>query len=116
MSRPGAPDRRYLLHGWTEHRWRAYGRAVGRQKGAGPFAGRSFPNLRHRFVAHLHLKMSAFTSTFSGVTIRSSLDYETGLSNVSFELSPGDLFLVRIERENERLPLADAMQGLAEVK
>jgi phospholipid/cholesterol/gamma-HCH transport system ATP-binding protein len=57
--------------------------------------------------------MSVSTSTFSRVTIRSGPDYETGLSDVSFELNRGDLFLVRIERENERLPLADAMQGLA---
>jgi phospholipid/cholesterol/gamma-HCH transport system ATP-binding protein len=57
--------------------------------------------------------MSISTSTFSGVTIRSGMDYETGLSDVSFALSRGDLFVVRIERENERLPLADAMQGLA---
>jgi len=49
---------------------------------------------------------------FSGVTVRSSPEYETGLSNVCFELGAGDLLLVRIERENERLPLADASQGL----
>src|SRR4051812_10017294 len=59
--------------------------------------------------------MSASTSKFSKVTIGSGGDYETGLSDVSFELNPGDLFLVRIERENERLPLADAMQGLADI-
>jgi phospholipid/cholesterol/gamma-HCH transport system ATP-binding protein len=60
--------------------------------------------------------MSASISTFSRVTIPPGLDYETGLSDVSFELSAGSLFLLRIERENERLPVADAMQGLAEVK
>jgi phospholipid/cholesterol/gamma-HCH transport system ATP-binding protein len=49
---------------------------------------------------------------FSGVTVRSSPEYETGLSNVCFEIGAGDLLLVRIERENERLPLADASQGL----
>jgi phospholipid/cholesterol/gamma-HCH transport system ATP-binding protein len=49
---------------------------------------------------------------FSDVTISASSHYETGLTNVSFELAPGDLLLVRIERENERLPLADASQGL----
>ena len=49
---------------------------------------------------------------FSGVTVRSSPGYETGLSNVCFEIGAGDLLLVRIERENERLPLADASQGL----
>lgn len=49
---------------------------------------------------------------FSEVTTESSPRYETGLWNVSFELNPGDLLLVRIEREDERLPLADATEGL----
>jgi phospholipid/cholesterol/gamma-HCH transport system ATP-binding protein len=49
---------------------------------------------------------------FGSVTVDSSSDYETGLWNVSFRLNPGDLLLVRIERENERLPLADASEGL----
>jgi len=51
--------------------------------------------------------------TFGNVTVASSPDYETGLWNISFTLNPGDLLLVRIERENERLPLADAAEGLA---
>jgi phospholipid/cholesterol/gamma-HCH transport system ATP-binding protein len=59
--------------------------------------------------------MSASTSSFSKVTISSSADFETGLSDVTFELGRGNLFLLRMERENERLPLADAMQGLVEV-
>jgi len=49
---------------------------------------------------------------FDDVTIESSPHYETELWNVSFELNRGDLLLVRIERENERLPLADATEGL----
>jgi len=49
---------------------------------------------------------------FSDVTIESSPHYETGLWNSSFELKQGDLLLVRMERENERLPLADATEGL----
>src|SRR4051812_15425504 len=56
--------------------------------------------------------MNAPILNFADVTIRSSSEYETGLSNASFTLAPGDLLLVRIERENERLPLADASQGL----
>lgn len=56
--------------------------------------------------------MSAHILNFTDVTIASSPQYETGLSGASFALSPGDLLLVRIERENERLPLADAAQGL----
>ena len=50
---------------------------------------------------------------FSDVTIESCAQYEFGLSNVSFELQAGELWLVRIEREDERLPLADAAEGLA---
>jgi phospholipid/cholesterol/gamma-HCH transport system ATP-binding protein len=50
---------------------------------------------------------------FDDVTIESGPHYETGLWNSSFELQQGSLLLVRIERENERLPLADATQGLA---
>jgi phospholipid/cholesterol/gamma-HCH transport system ATP-binding protein len=50
---------------------------------------------------------------FDDVTIPSSPHYETELWDVSFELNQGDLLLVRIERENERLPLADAATGLA---
>ena len=49
---------------------------------------------------------------FSEVTIESSADYETGLSHTSLELNPGALLLLRIERENERLPVADAAEGL----
>jgi phospholipid/cholesterol/gamma-HCH transport system ATP-binding protein len=49
---------------------------------------------------------------FSDATIPSSRHYETELWKLSFELQAGDLLLVRIERENERLPLADATAGL----
>ncbi len=49
---------------------------------------------------------------FGNVTIESGPHYETGLWQISFALNPGDLLLVRIERENERLPLADATEGL----
>jgi phospholipid/cholesterol/gamma-HCH transport system ATP-binding protein len=49
---------------------------------------------------------------FNDVTIESSPYYETGLWKSSFEINPGGLLLVRIEREDERLPLADATEGL----
>jgi phospholipid/cholesterol/gamma-HCH transport system ATP-binding protein len=49
---------------------------------------------------------------FSEVTIESGPQYETGLWNTSFDLHQGELLLVRMERENERLPLADATEGL----
>jgi phospholipid/cholesterol/gamma-HCH transport system ATP-binding protein len=49
---------------------------------------------------------------FNDVTIESSPSYETGLWNSSFKIDSGELLLVRIEREDERLPLADATEGL----
>ena len=49
---------------------------------------------------------------FTNVTVPASPHYETDLWNISLELNSGDLLLVRIERENERLPLADAAEGL----
>jgi phospholipid/cholesterol/gamma-HCH transport system ATP-binding protein len=57
--------------------------------------------------------MPASIVKFGIVTVPSSAQYETGLSNITFTLDQGDLLLVRIERENERLPLADATEGLA---
>src|SRR6185295_9382219 len=57
--------------------------------------------------------MNSAILKFDDVTIQASPDYETELWNVSFELNRGDLLLVRIDRENERLPLADAATGLA---
>lgn len=48
----------------------------------------------------------------SDLTIESGPHYETGLGDVSFELKTGELLLLHIERENERLPLADASEGL----
>src|SRR5687768_5443694 len=60
--------------------------------------------------------MSASILQFSNATVPSSAQYETGLSDVSFQLGPGDLLLVRIERENERLPIADASQGLVQME
>ncbi len=57
--------------------------------------------------------MPASIVKFGNVTVQSSAQYETGLSNIAFALNQGDLLLVRIERENERLPLADATEGLA---
>jgi len=53
---------------------------------------------------------------FDDVTIPSSPHYETELWDVSFELNRGELLLVRIERENERLPLADAATGLTRAR
>ena len=50
---------------------------------------------------------------FHDATVESGPLYETGMWNISFELNPGDLFLLRLEGEIERLPLADAAEGLA---
>jgi phospholipid/cholesterol/gamma-HCH transport system ATP-binding protein len=49
---------------------------------------------------------------FSDVTLESGDQYETGLWSSSFQLDQGELLLVRLERENERLALADAAEGL----
>ena len=57
------------------------------------------------------MNISTSILKFSGVTVESSPHYETELWNIFFTLNPGDLLLVRIERENERLPLADASEG-----
>ena len=46
------------------------------------------------------------------VTVESGSDYETGLWNSSLHIHRGELLLVRLERENERLPLADVTEGL----
>src|SRR5687767_14098180 len=86
--------------------------AGGRQESVGALAGGAVFDIGHRFFPHLQQSMSAPILTFAEVTIRSSSQYGTGLANASFALNPGDLLLVRIERENERLPLADAAQGL----
>jgi phospholipid/cholesterol/gamma-HCH transport system ATP-binding protein len=59
------------------------------------------------------MNASATILKFGNVTVPASAQYETGLWNISFELNSGELLLVRIERENERLPLADAAEGLA---
>ncbi len=56
--------------------------------------------------------MNASILKFDDVTIEPGSHYETELSNASLELNQGDLLLVRLERENERLPLADAAEGL----
>ena len=58
------------------------------------------------------MNASSSVLKFGHVTVPASLHYETGLWNISFELNSGELLLVRIERENERLPLADAAEGL----
>lgn len=46
------------------------------------------------------------------VTVNSNRWYETGLSDVSFSLGEGELLLVLLERENDRIPLADTVAGL----
>src|SRR4051794_8399909 len=58
------------------------------------------------------MKTSVSIVKFGNVSVPSNSQFETGLWNISFELNAGELLLVRIERENERLPLADATEGL----
>lgn len=49
---------------------------------------------------------------FDNVAVESHAIYESGIWDVRFTLAPGDLLLVRLEREHRRLPLADAAEGL----
>lgn len=58
------------------------------------------------------MNLSPAILKFQEVTVESAALYETGLSNSSFELNAGELLLLRLERENERLPIADAAEGL----
>ena len=46
------------------------------------------------------------------VSVPSGSQYETALDGISFELCPGELLMARLERENERVPLADTAEGL----
>jgi phospholipid/cholesterol/gamma-HCH transport system ATP-binding protein len=50
---------------------------------------------------------------FHDAEVETGPPYETGMGNINFELNPGDLFLLQLEHEIERLPLADAAAGLA---
>jgi phospholipid/cholesterol/gamma-HCH transport system ATP-binding protein len=49
------------------------------------------------------------------VTVQSGQDYDTGVWNLSLSLTAGELALIRLERSNLRVPIADAAQGLADV-
>jgi phospholipid/cholesterol/gamma-HCH transport system ATP-binding protein len=48
------------------------------------------------------------------VTVETGRSYDSGVWNVSLRMAAGELALVRLERSNPRLPIADAAQGLAE--
>jgi phospholipid/cholesterol/gamma-HCH transport system ATP-binding protein len=58
------------------------------------------------------MNTSAPILKFNEVTIDAGAHFETGLWNSSLEVNPGELLLVRMERENERLALPDAAEGL----
>jgi phospholipid/cholesterol/gamma-HCH transport system ATP-binding protein len=49
------------------------------------------------------------------VTVQSGRSYDTGVWNLNLSLSAGELALIRLERSNVRVPIADAAEGLAEV-
>lgn len=49
---------------------------------------------------------------FVEVTTEAAAGYETGLWDISFALNPGGLLMVLLQREQERLPLGDAAEGL----
>jgi phospholipid/cholesterol/gamma-HCH transport system ATP-binding protein len=49
---------------------------------------------------------------FQDVTVAGGPPYDSGLYQVNFTLSAGELMLVRLGNEHNHLPLADAAQGL----
>jgi phospholipid/cholesterol/gamma-HCH transport system ATP-binding protein len=51
---------------------------------------------------------------FEHATIEAAPLYDAGMWDVHLSLAPGDVVLVRLERERMRLPLADAACGLLE--
>ena len=53
--------------------------------------------------------------SFEHVTIESggAYEYDTSVWDVNLDLAPGDLVLIRMEKEHTRLPLADAACGVA---
>ncbi len=59
-----------------------------------------------------HMQLEKETLRFDQVTLAPDVNYESALCEVSFVLRAGDLLLVLLERENEKLPLADAAEGL----
>lgn len=52
---------------------------------------------------------------FEHVTIEPGPPYDSGIWNVSLTLHPGELVLLRLEKEHTRLPLADAASGVADL-
>ena len=49
---------------------------------------------------------------FDDVTVEGGHPYDTAIWGVSFELKPGELMFVRLERGHFRIPLCDAAEGL----
>ncbi len=49
---------------------------------------------------------------FHDVTIATDSEHESGISNLHLSLAPGDLAVVLLEKEQVRIPLADAAEGL----
>ena len=50
---------------------------------------------------------------FAGVTISDEAhEYDVGLRDVSFEMRPGGLVIILLERPRFRTPIADAASGL----
>jgi phospholipid/cholesterol/gamma-HCH transport system ATP-binding protein len=49
---------------------------------------------------------------FHYVTIAAASKHESGISNLHLSLAPGDLAVVLLEKEQVRIPLADAAEGL----
>jgi len=49
---------------------------------------------------------------FHDVTIAADRERESGISSLNLSLAPGDLTVVLWEKEEARIPLADAAEGL----
>src|SRR5690242_9681594 len=53
---------------------------------------------------------------FDSVTVEPGAGHESGIWQVNFSLMPGELLIVRLESSALRLPLADAAQGLVQLR
>src|SRR4051812_33026330 len=94
-----AADRRDLFHRRFEGGGRNDGCASSGKTGARPFVGSVVYHICGNFTPHLLMIMAESILKFSNVTIETSRRYETGLWKCALDLHPGDLWLVRIERE-----------------
>ncbi|NCC52058.1 MAG: ATP-binding cassette domain-containing protein [Spartobacteria bacterium] len=58
--------------------------------------------------------MQTYLLEFSDVSVSDEENYDAGLSSVSFTLAPGELLMLHAEKQQQKLPLFDAAQGLVD--